>query len=59
MCAGWEVEGEAIMSVDNIYTPLSCAAAVSEISVNTLFVESDTNSERYPQPSEQFLGEDS
>ena len=56
VCTGWEVDGEAIMSVD---TPLSSAAAVPKISVNTLFVESDTNSERYPQPSEQFLGEDS
>ena len=32
---------------------------LSEISVNTLFAGSDTNSERYPQPSVQFLGEDS
>ena len=39
--------------------PLSSVASVPEISVNTLFVGSDTNSERYPQSSEQFLGEDS
>ena len=37
---GWEVDGEAIMSVD---TPLSSAAAISEISVILLFAWSDTN----------------
>ena len=55
-CPEWEVDGEAIMSID---TPLSSAAAVPEISVNTLFAGPDTNSERFSQPSEQFLGEDS
>ena len=56
VCPEWEVDGEAIMSID---TPLSSAAAVPEISVNTLFAGPDTNSERFSQPSEQFLGEDS
>ena len=44
------------MSID---TPLSSAAAVPEISVNTLFAGPGTNSERFLRPSEQFLGEDS
>ena len=43
------------MSID---TPLSSAAAVPEISVNTLFAGPDTNSERFSQPFEQVLGED-
>ena len=56
VCPEWEVDGEAIMSID---TPLSSAAAVPEISVNTLFAGPDTNSERFSQPSEQFLEEHS
>ena len=56
VCPEWEVDGEAIMSID---TPLSSAAAVPEISVNTLFAGPDTNSERLSEPSEQFFGEDS
>ena len=44
------------MSID---TPLSSAAAVPDISVNTLFAGPDTNTERFSQPSELFLGEDS
>ena len=51
VCPGREVVREAITD-----TPLSYAAPVPEISVNTLFAGSDTNSERYPQLSEQFLG---
>ena len=53
MCPGW-ADGEAILD-----TSLSSAALVSEILVNGLFAGPDTNSERYTQQSEQFLGEDS
>ena len=50
MCPGW-ADGEAILD-----TSLSSAAPVPEILVNTLFAGSDTNSEGYPQQSEQFWG---
>ena len=56
VCPEWEVDGEVIMSVDTL---LGSAVPIPEISVNTLFAGSDTNSERFSQPSEQCLGEDS
>ena len=55
VCPGWElVDGEVIMD-----TLVSSAAPVPEISDNTLFAGSHSNSGRYLQLSEQVLGEDS